>query len=101
MNYPTSAIKTPDLHATPIPPGVSYEFRTSLNTILMSVEILEEDVLAENLEDILLYIQNIKAAGERMRSLLEGDSELAFLQTRNRLTRRRNTPSELSQRDLA
>ena len=102
MNYPTSAIKTPALQATPIPPGVCYEFRTSLNTILMSVEILEEDILSGSLEDILLYIQNIKAAGERMRGLLESDSELAFLQTRsNRWSRKRNNSTDLSQRDLA
>ncbi|MGB3239178.1 MAG: histidine kinase dimerization/phospho-acceptor domain-containing protein [Geitlerinemataceae cyanobacterium] len=48
---------------------MSHEFRTSLNTILMSVELLEvED--GEQEDDRSHYHQQIKLAAEHMRNLL-------------------------------
>jgi signal transduction histidine kinase len=48
---------------------MSHEFRTSLNTILMSVDLLEvED--GEHEDDRAHYHQQIKLAAEHMRNLL-------------------------------
>ncbi|HIK32143.1 MAG TPA: hypothetical protein IGS17_12685 [Oscillatoriales cyanobacterium M59_W2019_021] len=48
---------------------MSHEFRTSLNTILMSVELLETED-GEDPEDRAHYQQQIKLAAEHMRNLL-------------------------------
>ncbi|MDY6937976.1 MAG: histidine kinase dimerization/phospho-acceptor domain-containing protein [Cyanobacteriota bacterium] len=49
---------------------MSHEFRTSLNTILMSVELLEGDDYPSSEEERAHYRQQIKVAAEHMRNLL-------------------------------
>jgi signal transduction histidine kinase len=51
---------------------MSHEFRTSLNTILMSVELLdtEDGEDGEDSEERAHYHQQIKLAAEHMRNLL-------------------------------
>jgi signal transduction histidine kinase len=48
---------------------MSHEFRTSLNTILMSVELLDAEE-GEDTDDRAHYHQQIKLAAEHMRNLL-------------------------------
>lgn len=48
---------------------MSHEFRTSLNTILMSVELLETEE-GEEPDERAHYHQQIKLAAEHMRNLL-------------------------------
>ena len=49
---------------------MSHEFRTSLNTILMSVELLEGEDYPGSEEERAHYRQQIKVAAEHMRNLL-------------------------------
>ncbi len=49
---------------------MSHEFRTSLNTILMSIELLEAEEVSGSDEERAHYRQQIKVAAEHMRNLL-------------------------------
>lgn len=54
---------------------MSYEFRTSLNTILMSVELLETQKASGRDVGSTHYLQQIRSAVDKMNALLEQRSE--------------------------
>lgn len=49
---------------------MSHEFRTSLNTILLSVDLLESEAEQQEGEDRDRYLQQIRVCAEHMRNLL-------------------------------
>lgn len=55
---------------------MSYEFRTSLNTILMSVELLETQKASGRDVGSTRYLQQIRSAVDKMNDLLDERSEL-------------------------
>jgi signal transduction histidine kinase len=57
---------------------MSYEFRTSLNTILMSVELLETEKAAAEVEDVgtKRYLKHIREAVGEMSDLLDRSDRL-------------------------
>ncbi|USR92472.1 hypothetical protein NEA10_07075 [Phormidium yuhuli AB48] len=54
---------------SPFPNEQTHEFRTSLNTILMSLELLTDDSLDE--EERQSYLNFIREAAERMKDVLD------------------------------
>ena len=57
---------------------ISYEFRTSLNTILMSVELLETEKAEADVENLgtKRYLKHIREAVGEMSDLLDRDDRL-------------------------